>query len=193
VLRDKLRALLAELCPEDLASAESREAVLARSPHCRTYGGNTSCVEVSFGDQVFVLDAGTGIRELGVQLARDGRLKTHSINLFFTHFHWDHICGFPFFPAIYIPGRPIGVWSGRSDAARLLSLQMGDAHFPVKWNNLPSQITCTQIPEDGHVQVTDMRIGLASLTTGTADRSRRACLPVLHGRTAPRLHTRLTL
>jgi phosphoribosyl 1,2-cyclic phosphodiesterase len=146
-LQEKLRALLAEATPADLATPESREALVARSAHGRTYGGNTSCVEVSFADQVFILDGGTGLRNLGNQLGADGRAKTHGINFFFTHFHWDHICGFPFFGPIYGKDREIRVWSGRSDAERLLAAQMGDAHFPVKWNNLPSKVICTQLPE----------------------------------------------
>jgi phosphoribosyl 1,2-cyclic phosphodiesterase len=145
---DKARALLEEVTPADLATPEALQAYLARSPHSWTYGGNTSCVEVSFGDQVFILDAGTGLRALANQLMSDGRGKTHGLHVFFTHFHWDHICGFPFFKPIYMPGREIAVWSGRSDAHDLLASQMSGAHFPAKWPNLPSRITCTQLPED---------------------------------------------
>jgi phosphoribosyl 1,2-cyclic phosphodiesterase len=145
-LREKAKALLSEATPEDLASPQAIDAYLDRSPQAWTYGGNTSCVEVGFADAIFVLDAGTGIRALGGALKGEGRDQL-PIHLFFTHFHWDHICGFPFFVPIYQPGRPIGVWSGRSDAERLLAAQMGDAHFPVKWNNLPSRITCQQLPE----------------------------------------------
>ncbi len=147
-LRDKARALLAEATPADIASGEAIERYLDRSPHSWTYGGNTSCVEVSFDDQLFVLDSGTGLRSLGMKLKDEGRDRGVGINMFFTHFHWDHICGFPFFPPIYMPGRTIDVWSGRSDAAELLAVQMGSAHFPVKWDKLPSTITCRQLPED---------------------------------------------
>lgn len=151
-LREKARALLAEARPEDLASPEAIEAYLDRSPHSWTYGGNTSCVEVAFADTVFVLDAGTGIRALGAALAAEGRLG-HRLHLFLTHFHWDHICGFPFFLPIYQPGREIRVWSGRSDAERLLSVQMNDAHFPVKWHNVPARIVCQQLPEDAATEI----------------------------------------
>jgi phosphoribosyl 1,2-cyclic phosphodiesterase len=147
-LREKTRLLLAEATPADLASPEAIERYLNRSDHCWTYGGNTSCVEVSFADQLFVLDAGTGLRSLGQRLNEEGRAKNVGINMFFTHFHWDHICGFPYFGPIYMPERRIDVWSGRSDAERLLATQMGGAHFPVKWNKLPSTITCRQLPED---------------------------------------------
>jgi phosphoribosyl 1,2-cyclic phosphodiesterase len=162
-LRDKARALLLEARPEDLASPAAVDAYLDRSEHAWTYGGNTSCVEVAFGDTIFVLDAGTGIRALGGALKAEGRAATADIHLFFTHFHWDHICGFPFFLPIYQPGREIGVWSGRSDSERLLSLQMNDAHFPVKWNNLPSKITCRQLPEDASTAIAGAQVRILPL------------------------------
>ncbi len=146
-LREKARALLLEAAAEDLASPAAVDAYLDRSPHSWTYGGNTSCVEVSFGDTVCILDAGTGLRPLSGKLLADGRATTARLHFFFTHFHWDHICGFPFFAPIYMPGREIGVWSGRSDAQELLASQMSGAHFPVKWPNLPSRIACTHLPE----------------------------------------------
>jgi phosphoribosyl 1,2-cyclic phosphodiesterase len=162
-LRDKARALLAEATPADLASGEAIDRYLDRSAHSWTYGGNTSCVEVSFGDQLFVLDAGTGLRSLGQRLKEEGRDGKVGINIFFTHFHWDHICGFPFFPPIYFPGREIGIWSGRSDAAELLAVQMGSAHFPVKWDKLPSKITCRQLPEDKPTTVAGAEVRILPL------------------------------
>ena len=163
MLRDKAKALLLEASPSDLASPAAIDAYLDRSEHARTYGGNTSCVEVTIGDSVFVLDAGTGIRALGGALKAEGRDKSARINLFFTHFHWDHICGFPFFLPIYQPGREIGVWSGRSDSERLLSLQMNDAHFPVKWNNLPSKISCRQLPEGAATEIDGAQVRILPL------------------------------
>ena len=146
-LREKARALLAEAQPTDLINPQAIEAYLDRTPHSWTYGGNTSCVEVELDNQTCILDAGTGLRSLGLHLKTDGRDLQHGLHFFFTHFHWDHICGFPYFGPIYIPGRQIDVWSGRSDALRLLTTQMDDAHFPVKWNMLKSSINCHQLPE----------------------------------------------
>ena len=61
------------------------------------FGGNTSCVEVRIGDQVLILDAGSGIRALGQSLMREFRDKPLNITMLVTHTHWDHIQGFPFF------------------------------------------------------------------------------------------------
>lgn len=162
-LRAKLRRLLNEIKPTDLASPESIESALDLSAESWTYGGNTSCVEVSIGNKIFILDAGTGLRALGMQLAADGRAKTHDIHLLFSHFHWDHICGFPYFGPIYQPGREISVWSGRSDSERLLRTQMADAHFPVKWDTLPSRITCRQLPEKIVTDIDGVKVSVLPL------------------------------
>lgn len=64
----------------------------------RLYGGNTSCLEIKAGNQTLIFDAGTGICQLGHSLLKDNTL---SLNLFFTHFHYDHVWGWPFFePAL---------------------------------------------------------------------------------------------
>lgn len=162
-LRDKAHALLAEARPADLASPQAIEAYLDRTPHSWTYGGNTSCVEVEMDNQTCILDAGTGLRSLGLQMKEDGRDQKHGLHFFFTHFHWDHICGFPYFGPIYIPGRQIDVWSGRSDAQRLLTTQMDDAHFPVKWSMLKSSINCHQLPENEATTVGEATVRILPL------------------------------
>ncbi|MBC8269118.1 MAG: MBL fold metallo-hydrolase, partial [Rhodospirillaceae bacterium] len=73
------------------------------------YGGNTSCIEVSVGDHIFVLDAGTGIRELGNEFLKRDIREAH---LLMTHTHWDHINGFPFFVPAYDPNRSIHIMAG---------------------------------------------------------------------------------
>jgi phosphoribosyl 1,2-cyclic phosphodiesterase len=163
LLREKARALLSEASPKDLASPQAIDAYLDRSPHSWTYGGNTSCVEVELNNQTFILDAGTGLRALGLNLKEDGRDLRHQLHFCFTHFHWDHICGFPYFGPIYIPGRQIDVWSGRSDAKRLLQTQMDDAHFPVKWDMLKSKIDCHQLPEDTATDIGDAKVRILPL------------------------------
>jgi phosphoribosyl 1,2-cyclic phosphodiesterase len=162
-LREKLRHLLMGATAEDLASSEAIEDYIDQSPHGFSYGGNTSCIEVQAGDATFVLDAGTGIRGLGASLMQDGRGKTGELHCLFTHFHWDHICGFPFFAPIYVPDRLIRVWSGRSDAEQLLAGQMGKAYFPVKWPTVPADIRCTQLDHQQTHQLGDATVRLLPL------------------------------
>ncbi len=72
-------------------------------------GGNTPCLEVRCGGHVMVFDAGSGIRGLGQQLCA---AACDRLDLFFTHCHYDHICGLPFFSPLYCPGTEIKMWSG---------------------------------------------------------------------------------
>jgi len=109
------------------------------------YGGNTTCVSIHLdGDKILVLDAGTGIRELGKAVAPGSA----DIFILLSHTHWDHLQGFPFFLPIYQTNRKIYVFQTPQDKDMLCSLmeQMDGAHFPVNMENLPSQIKC--IPGD---------------------------------------------
>jgi len=65
------------------------------------YGGNTSCVEVRFGDSIYIFDCGTGFRVLGHQLESEFGERPFSAHVFVSHFHWDHIQGIPFFRPLY--------------------------------------------------------------------------------------------
>jgi phosphoribosyl 1,2-cyclic phosphodiesterase len=67
------------------------------------YGGNTSCVEVRSGDDIIILDAGTGLRMLGAALLEEFDNQPLNLTLLVTHTHWDHIQGLPFFAPIYNP------------------------------------------------------------------------------------------
>ncbi|MFB0515011.1 MAG: MBL fold metallo-hydrolase [Candidatus Neomarinimicrobiota bacterium] len=107
------------------------------------YGGNTSCTSVHLkGDRTLVLDAGTGIRNLGKALLAD----TTDIYILISHNHWDHIQGFPFFAPLYQPDRTVFVFQTPYEKRRLCALvdQMDGAHFPVKADELPSDYQCVE-------------------------------------------------
>jgi phosphoribosyl 1,2-cyclic phosphodiesterase len=113
------------------------------SPGVKTtrYGGNTSCVSVHLpGDRILVLDSGSGIRELGKDLAQ----KSSELFIILSHSHWDHIHGFPFFHPIYEKTRRISLFPNRTGKNVICSLldQMDGAHFPVSADSLPSQPNC---------------------------------------------------
>ena len=79
-------------------------------------GGNTPCVEIRSGDQLFILDAGTGIIPLGNALIGQSEIRTVSIIL--THYHWDHISGLPFFVPAFVPGRKINIYGPRTSRSK---------------------------------------------------------------------------
>jgi phosphoribosyl 1,2-cyclic phosphodiesterase len=112
------------------------------------YGGNTSCVEVSVGDEaVFVLDAGTGIRELGPELVDRGTLRIH---LLLTHLHLDHLEGLRFFAPLWDERATLDVWGPRSP---VLSLQerirrsFSPPLFPIDLQDLPARVTFHDVPK----------------------------------------------
>ena len=86
-----------------------RGSIACPGPETVRYGGNTSCLEVKCGDRRMIFDAGTGLRKLGGVLAREGACD---IDLFFTHTHFDHVCGLPFFAPLFMPGNRIRLWAG---------------------------------------------------------------------------------
>ena len=109
------------------------------------FGGNTACIEVCVGNDIYIFDAGSGVRQLGDDLlARDSDLT--KIHMFFSHSHWDHIQGFPFFVPAYNPNSIIRVYSAEEadeSIHELLSGQMQDRYFPVNFGDLGARI----IPE----------------------------------------------
>jgi len=90
-------------------------------------GGNTSCVEMQCGDERLVFDAGTCIRLLGRELAAESPVVIH---LFFSHVHWDHIQGFPFFAPAFIPGNTIHLHGPRNYLGTIETVLGGQMEFP---------------------------------------------------------------
>jgi phosphoribosyl 1,2-cyclic phosphodiesterase len=110
------------------------------------YGGNTSCVEVRFGNQLLILDAGSGIRSLGEELSGNA-IET---SLLLSHTHWDHIQGLPFFTPGYLPHNRIRLFVAHGQAAhfhRALVNQMAPSHFPVPFEQLRGITAVTELSE----------------------------------------------
>ena len=106
------------------------------------YGGNTSCVEIRVNDDILICDGGTGLRELGIDL-RWREQKYTDYHLFFSHMHWDHIQGFPFFEPAYTPGNNLWLYGAGPDETKphtLLSGQMRSDYFPVDFSDLGGSI-----------------------------------------------------
>jgi len=104
------------------------------------FGGDTTCVSVtSDSGNIYILDAGTGIRRLGNELMKgDCSHGKGIINLLFTHNHWDHIQGLPFFVPIYVPGNVLNIYSPYPDQQKYLEHQMETPHFPAKFQDTAS-------------------------------------------------------
>lgn len=111
------------------------------------YGGDTTCIEIQTesGD-IIIIDAGTGIRELGNRLIKEPPKPFH---LLLTHAHWDHLIGFPFFKPLYSDHQRIVLHTGPFTAKglqRILSYTMMAPHFPVPFSRISAQLEYRATP-----------------------------------------------
>jgi len=122
------------------------------------HGGNTSCMQVEHGEEVLVFDAGSGIRELGLELMKGGPRRIH---LFVTHTHWDHIQGFPFFTPAYVPGFELVVYGAEGFGKSLEAVfrgQLDQDYFPVQMEDMNASI------EFRHLTPEPVRVGDVTVT-----------------------------
>jgi len=126
----------------------TRGSIPTPGAHTARYGGNTPCVAVrSAGGDLAILDAGTGIRGLGMELvARDnGGVKAE---ILLSHAHWDHIQGLPHFRPFFAPGNRVRIWGprqGMTSLEAILRQQMDPAVFPVPLDALSAKLTVRQV------------------------------------------------
>ena len=124
------------------------------SPGARTvrYGGNTPCTELRTSDGwLVILDAGTGIRELGRALMTRANGAAVKGDIFLTHAHWDHIQGIPFFAPIFQSGNHFTIWGSKSletSIDRVVRDQMSPVVFPVSFDELDARIDFQDLGED---------------------------------------------
>src|SRR5262249_34205104 len=134
----------------------TRGSVPTPGPTTVRYGGNTACVELrTNADTAFIFDSGTGIRELGLDLARNG--NTLSAHLMLGHTHWDHISGFPFFSPVFVPGNRLIIYGARDLDRSLRDVLAGQMHytyFPVPLGDLRADIEFSEL-EEGDIQIMD--------------------------------------
>jgi phosphoribosyl 1,2-cyclic phosphodiesterase len=135
----------------------TRGSIPSPGPHTVRYGGNTPCVEVRTDtDWLVILDAGTGIRELGRSLmARSNGngpdSRAIAADIFLTHAHWDHIQGIPFFAPIFHPDNHFTIWGSKTletSIDRVIRDQMSPVVFPVSFEELSARIDFKEIAEE---------------------------------------------
>jgi phosphoribosyl 1,2-cyclic phosphodiesterase/DNA-binding NarL/FixJ family response regulator len=125
-----------------------RGSIPVPGPSTIGYGGNTTCVEIRTNGDIIILDAGSGIRELGLDLEKEFGSAPINLTLLLTHTHWDHIQGLPFFlPAYQAKNsiRVLGYEGARAGLATILAAQMEVPFFPVSWRDLPGTIKIQEL------------------------------------------------
>lgn len=134
----------------------TRGSVPTPGPSTVRYGGNTACVELRTNAGAFIIfDSGTGIRELGLHLARQG--GPVSAHLMLGHTHWDHISGFPFFTPLFVPGNHVTIYGARDLDRSLRDVLAGQMHytyFPVPLGDLRAEIEFSEL-EEGEITIED--------------------------------------
>lgn len=113
------------------------------------YGGNTSCVEVRLdSEHTLVLDAGTGMRSLGVAMQSE---SAHELHVFLTHLHLDHLQGLGFFRPLFRPGTDVHLWGPASPVQSLadrIAIYLSPPLFPVRLGDIPARLTFHDAPEE---------------------------------------------
>jgi phosphoribosyl 1,2-cyclic phosphodiesterase len=149
-----------------------RGSLATPGPSTIRYGGNTSCVEVrSRSGAVIVLDAGTGIRELGAKLVKE---KIKEVHLLLTHMHLDHVEGLGFFGPLFDPECAVHFFGPRPDEHSLrdrISEYVSPPLFPLPFEQVPGgRPTFTEVWEDawevGGVRVRSTRVQHPGPTVG---------------------------
>ncbi|NJK91153.1 MAG: MBL fold metallo-hydrolase [Blastochloris sp.] len=111
------------------------------------YGGDTTCVSIDSGEHRIILDGGTGLRLLGLEMMKENR--PWDCHFFFSHVHWDHIQGFPFFLPSFTPGNRFTLYGPRlmslpgfvgSILEKALRGQQEDLNFPVQLKDMPAEM-----------------------------------------------------
>ena len=129
----------------------TRGSIPSPGPATVRYGGNTPCVEVrTSSGWLIVLDAGTGIRELGRSLIARANGASIRGDIFLTHAHWDHIQGIPFFAPLFQQGNHFTIWGSQALSPALdgvLRGQMAPVVFPVAFDQLDAQIDFCAVTE----------------------------------------------
>jgi phosphoribosyl 1,2-cyclic phosphodiesterase len=133
-----------------------RGSIPTPGPDTVQIGGNTSCVEVRAGKALLIFDAGTGLRLLGKSLLAAPPVTAH---VFFSHVHWDHIQGFPFFEPAFVAGNTFHMYGRGSDLSRTLEQtlagQMNRPNFPVKLTEMGAKMTFRDLAEAERLAIDD--------------------------------------
>ena len=142
-VREKLIAALVAASGRGLDTPEKAAAFADTLPFAatRTFGGNSSCIEVmSEGAGRLLLDMGSGARPAAGNALRELKGAPGEFHVLMSHLHWDHIMGFPFFTPAYIPGHKIRIYGCHAEIERAFRRQQAPPSFPVDFSMMGAKI-----------------------------------------------------
>lgn len=160
-IKQKIRQALEGAAGLNLRDEATLNRYLERLPYtvCGTAGGNTPCLEIRSGDQLLILDAGSGIRLLGLELMKKGFAQGRQrADILITHTHWDHIHGFPFFRPAFVPKNYFTFYSPFPDLAERFAQQQHANFFPVPLTYMNAALEFKTINEHEWYQIGSFRV-----------------------------------
>lgn len=139
----------------DISFYGTRGSVPASGPEYSIYGGNTPCVAVRSGGSIFILDAGTGIIQLGRDLKAQ---KVKNFDIFLTHAHYDHVQGLPFFEPLFDESVAVNFWYASRDVnengERVVDRLLSQPFLPFSIDDIKCKISFKDLPHQGVVNLT---------------------------------------
>lgn len=157
----------------NLADHSSMKALLKNLPlGGGTAGGNTTCITIECGKDLLIFDAGSGIRELSNYLMHSHSPHAQSLgfargqghaHIFFTHTHWDHIQGFPFFDPLHVPGNRFDIYHVHDHVPQTLIKQMEATVFPLSFEQIQAELKFHQLKEGQLLKIGEAMISNTEL------------------------------
>jgi len=141
-----------------------RGSIPCPGPHTVRYGGNTPCVEMQVGGKRLVFDGGTGLHVLGQSLLSKMPVDAH---IFFTHSHWDHMQGFPFFTPGFVKGNTFHIYGAiapdGSTVEQRLNDQMLHPNFPVPLQIMQANLDFSDVIPGQSIHINDITVETVAL------------------------------
>ncbi|HEY9688355.1 MAG TPA: MBL fold metallo-hydrolase [Coleofasciculaceae cyanobacterium] len=141
-----------------------RGSIPCPGPETVKYGGNTPCVEMRVGDRRLIFDGGTGLRVLGQSMLAEMPVEAH---MFFTHSHWDHIQGFPFFVPAFVKGNRFHIYGAPAPNGATIKQRMNDQmlhpNFPVPLQVMGADLEFYDMQVGDVIEIDDLLVENASL------------------------------
>ncbi len=185
-IHQRLHSIVANALRQDVAREAIDEFLDSQVfPTSRFFGGNTSCVSLEAEGALCILDAGSGLRRLGLDILSDeGPAVDGPVHLLLSHYHWDHICGFPFFVPAFLPDREIRVHGVLPGLENAFTVQQSQPFFPIALEQMAADIHFQQLDADetvavGPFSITPFRAHHPGGCFGYRIEAGRACLAYL--------------
>ena len=146
-----------------------RGSIPVPGPKTSKYGGNTSCVELNCDEKTIIFDCGSGVRALGLDIVERDFVEENGkkeLYVFFSHVHWDHIQGFPFFRPTFEPEYELNIYSSLHsgvDIESALRGQMEKPYFPIRLKDMPAKMNFNEIKIGEDIQIGRIEVKSVSL------------------------------